>query len=213
MNHNKAIIYDIETIVDVPKELTKEYEKYMENSKSGFVAYPPFNKIVCIAWLNLGYDRTNNLWKPSLKNGIIDKGYISGSDEKDIVTKFVTMLNKEQYSKFIGYNIKAFDNPMITWKAYQNKLTIPSYITESYKYSLTPVFDIKLALNNFDLFPLSMRTACISLGLPDPKKNGDGNDVAALYAARNYDAIGKYCLEEDVIGNYELFKIISRYKL
>ncbi len=212
MNYNKAIVYDIETVVDIPTELIDEYDRYKELSKSGFVAYPTFNKIVCIAWLNLGLDKETNTWKPALKNGIIDKQYISGPDELPIITKFCSILNKENYGKYIGFNIKAFDNPIICWKAYQNKLTIPASMSDTYKYSLNPVFDVKLALNNFDQFPLSMRTACISLGLPDPKKNGDGSNVAKLSANGEYDKIGKYCLDEDVMGTYELFKIIHSYK-
>lgn len=211
MTKRKAIVYDIETIVDVPKNLEEEYNRYKENTKNGFVTHPAYNKIICIAWQVIEYDKLYG-WVESTINGKSDNGYVSGKDEKLICNTFLDKLTFEKPNLYIGYNNKSFDNPIIFWKAYQYKLVLIKGFLDTYKFNLFPIYDVKLALSNFDQFPLSMRTACISLGLPDPKIGMDGSDVAELYSAGEYDKIGEYCLKQDVGSTFNLFKYIYDYK-
>lgn len=211
MTKRKAIVYDIETVTNIPVELEEEYAKYKENTKNGFVTHPAYNKIVCIAWQIIERN-PNQEWEISTINGIPIRKYLSGTDEKSICKGFLDTLLNEKFELFVGYNVKSFDNPLIFWKAYQHNLKIYNAFLDTYKFNLYPVYDVKLALSNFDQFPLSMRAACISLGLPDPKIGMDGGDVAELYSKKEYDKIGEYCLNQDVPATFELFKKIYNYK-
>lgn len=210
MNNIKAMVYDLESVTNIPKGLEEEYARYKENTKTGFVSHPAYNKIICISWRVLELT-DDNQWKDFLIDGKPDAGFISSDDERLVTVKF---LDKMAYTKpgyIVGYNNKSFDNPLIIWKGYQYKLSIYRSFLDTYKFNLSPVYDVKLALSNYDQFPLSMRAACISLGLGDPKEGGDGGDVAELYAKGEFDKIGIYC-SKDVDFTVKLFKYSYQYK-
>lgn len=207
----KAIVYDVESIKEVPKELQEQYDLYLQNSKSQFVSYPQFNKIICIGYILIEKISNDSPWQICKLNGKPIMDAIVSDDEPTIVKNFLNVLNTNNCSLFIGYNNKSYDNPIIRWKAYKYKFDIPYAFMDNYKYNLRPVYDVKLAYNDFDQYPLSLRTLCISLGIKNPKADCEGAAVAELFMNKEYTKISEYCIE-DLKSTLEAFKLIYKYK-
>jgi len=157
------------------------------SNEAGF--YPEFIKMICIS---AGYYKEDE-WR-------CDSFY--GHDEKENLEKFADLLSKTQSRfKLCGHSIKRFDMPYIAKRMAINGIKIPYDLNNGDKkpWEITAV-DIAeewgFGCNQEKYTPLDW--ICVSLGVPTPKTDISGAQVAGAYYNDNrLEDIKDYC-ERDV---------------
>ncbi len=170
--------------------------------------YAEFGKIVCIS-----------AGIATIRNGLrhFRVKSFAGRDEKVLLTDFAQMLNgftipvgkKElDASKNIcGHNIREFDFPFIARRMLINGLKLPAILDIAGKKP----WEVKL-LDTLDLWKFgdfkhytSLKLLTTIFGIPSPKDDIDGSDVARVYYQENdVERIAIYC-EKDVLATAQLF--------
>ena len=162
-----------------------------------------FAKIACISF---GYfKKENNAWQLRIKS-------ICSENEADILNKFIATLNnlytRHQKWIFTGHNIKEFDIPFLCRRLLVNNLQIPACIDfQNMKPWETPVMDT-LHLWRFGDYKhyTSLKLLAATLGVPSPKDDIDGSQVAHVYWNEDQlDRICTYC-QKDVIATAQLLR-------
>jgi predicted PolB exonuclease-like 3'-5' exonuclease len=199
----KILFLDIETVPqyssvleldDVEHELwQKKSARLVEDGMSDEDLYKKagifaeFGKIICISAAFL---------RP--KNGSYEMRVRSfyGDDEKEILNSFMAMVNKYFNTKkifFCAHNGKEFDFPFIARRALINGIQIPLTLDSR---GMKP-WEIQhldtMELMRFGSSNMSLRAACLLLGIKDPKEHMDGEDVWECFKRHDMAPIGKYC--------------------
>jgi len=158
--------------------------------------YSEFGKIICIS---VGIIREKNPMNFRLKT-------FFGKDEKLLLSEFSGMLSKFSNSHkealLCAHNGKEFDFPYIARRMIINRLIIPEILDNAGKKP----WEIKL-LDTMDLWKFgdyknytSLDLLTTVLGIPTPKDDIDGSQVAGIYYIEdNIQRIVKYC-EKDVLA-------------
>ena len=166
--------------------------------------YSEFGKIICIS---VGIIRERNPMNFRLKS-------FFGKDEKLLLTEFSGMLSKFSKSHkealLCAHNGKEFDFPYIARRMIINGLIIPEILDNAGKKP----WEIKL-LDTMDLWKFgdyknytSLDLLTTILGIPTPKDDIDGSQVAGIYYSEdNIQRIVKYC-EKDVLA---IARVLSRF--
>jgi len=159
--------------------------------------YAEFGKIVCIS---TGILRNEVLWIKSFY----------GDEEKNVLEEFTATLNKAQekrYGFLCAHNGKEFDYPYLIRRLLLNALPVP------------PILDLSgkkpWEVNHLDTMELwkfgdyknytSLELLATIFGIPTPKDDIQGSDVARVYWEEGDLArIVKYC-QKDVITIANLF--------
>jgi 3'-5' exonuclease len=173
--------------IDQPIELDASYKKVG-------ALYPEFAKIVCISIGKI------------VNNALQVKSYF-GDNEKDLLVEFTEVLGKMQARNkalvFAGHCIKGFDLPFIMRRCIVNGVETHSM----FDFGTTKPWEI----NVIDIFELwkgssfnsaSLINMAVALGLPSPKDDIAGYEVAATYWNSKDNSglqrIATYC-EKDVL--------------
>jgi DNA polymerase elongation subunit (family B) len=133
-----------------------------------------------------------------------------GNDEKLILKDFAELLDKFCTSKehtLCGHNIKEFDIPYICRRSLIHEITLPSILNISSKKPWEITFIDTLELWKFGDFKsfTSLKLLCAVFGIPTPKDDIDGSQVASVYyKEKNIDRIATYC-QKDVIATAQVF--------
>lgn len=158
--------------------------------------YSEFGKIICIS---VGIIREKNPMNFRLKS-------FFGKDEKMLLSEFSGMLSKfsksHQEALLCAHNGKEFDFPYIARRMIINGLVIPQILDNAGKKP----WEIKL-LDTMDLWKFgdyknytSLDLLTTVLGIPTPKDDIDGSQVAGIYYTEdNIQRIVHYC-EKDVLA-------------
>jgi len=166
--------------------------------------YSEFGKIICIS---VGIIREKSPMNFRLKS-------FFGKDEKLLLTEFSEMLSKFSKSHkealLCAHNGKEFDFPYIARRMIINGLMIPQILDNAGKKP----WEIKL-LDTMDLWKFgdyknyaSLDLLTTILGIPTPKDDIDGSQVAGIYYIEdNIQRIVKYC-EKDVLA---IARVLSRF--
>jgi 3'-5' exonuclease len=158
--------------------------------------YSEFGKIICISG---GLIREKNPFIFRLKS-------FYGDDERNLLSEFSSMLAK--FSKtnrdavLCAHNGKEFDFPYIARRMIINGLIIPEILDNAGKKP----WEIKL-LDTMDLWKFgdyknytSLELLTSVLGIPTPKDDIDGSQVAGIYyVEKDLERIVRYC-EKDVLA-------------
>ena len=172
----------------------------MYDLKSGIFA--EFAKIVCISvgYLKIGSDFTFRV-----------KSF-SGDDENKILADFKGLLDKH-FNNFnrdflCGHNIREFDIPFICRRMIINSIDFPELLNISNKkpWELNYLLDT-LQMWKFGDFKnyTSLRLLSYCLGIPSPKDDIDGSQVASVYYDEgDIERITRYC-EKDVVTTARVF--------
>jgi 3'-5' exonuclease len=166
--------------------------------------YSEFGKIICIS---VGLVREKNPFRFRLKS-------FYGKDEKTLLTEFSGMLNKfsgnNTESLLCAHNGKEFDFPYIARRMIINRIPLPDILNNAGKKP----WEIKL-LDTMDLWKFgdyknytSLDLLTTILGIPTPKDDIDGSQVAGIfYKEDDIERIVRYC-EKDVLA---IARILLRF--
>jgi DNA polymerase elongation subunit (family B) len=130
-------------------------------------------------------------------------------DERALLHDFATMINKTftPEHNICGHNIKEFDIPFIARRMLINGLELPSALDISGKKPWEVRFLDTLELWRFGDYKnyTSLKLLTAVFGIPTPKDDIDGSQVASVYyEEKNLDRIAIYC-EKDVLATAQLF--------
>ena len=140
--------------------------------------------------------------------------------ESSVLEDFGELLNKHFSSpdKFAicGHNIKEFDIPYICRRLLVNQLPFPRMLDIAGKKP----WETKHLLDTLELWKFgdlknftSLRLLAAIFGIPSPKDDISGADVAKVYwEDRDLDRIAAYC-EKDVLATVQLFLKLRRLPL
>ena len=181
-------------------------EKYSEEAtadygyQNGAGIYAEFAKIVCIS-VGVIY------FKGSEKH-IRTKSF-AGHDEVKLLHDFALMASTFLASKHYvcGHNIKEFDIPFICRRMLVNGITIPNALDVSGKKPWETSFIDTLELWKFGDFKnyTSLKLLTAIFGIPTPKDDIDGSQVASVYYnEQDVSRISLYC-EKDVVATAQVY--------
>jgi 3'-5' exonuclease len=215
------LFLDIETVPEVENfnDLDDEMKELFEHKtqyqrKEDFTAeefyeragiWAEFGKIVCIS---VGYF----IVKGDIRNFRVTSFW---GDEKKILTDFSNLLNthyNQPHQVLCGHNAKEFDIPFIARRMIINSIAIPS------KLNLFGKKPWEIAhLDTMELWKFgdykhysSVKLLTKILGIPSPKGDIDGSQVAEVFYKQNdIDRIVTYC-EKDTIAVAQIFLRLRR---
>ena len=182
-------------------------EKYSEEAtadygyQNGAGIYAEFAKIVCIS-VGVIY------FKGSEKH-IRTKSF-AGDGEVKLLHDFAVMASKFLASNqhyVCGHNIKEFDIPFICRRMLVNGITIPNALDVSGKKPWETSFIDTLELWKFGDFKnyTSLKLLTAIFGIPTPKDDIDGSQVASVYYnEKDVNRISLYC-EKDVVATAQVY--------
>lgn len=156
--------------------------------------YSEFAKIVCIGIGSL-YTHQGQ-WKMRLKS-------ITGDDEKVLLNDFCSIITRftkmHAGMRFCGHNIKEFDIPFISRRMIINNQQLPECLQLWGKkpWEVTHIDTMDMwRFGDYKNFT-SLALLAAVLGIPSPKSDIDGSQVAGVYyKERDLERIGRYCLQD-----------------
>lgn len=163
--------------------------------------YSEFGKIVCIS---AGIIKVEN-GERTLR---VKSFY--GHDEVMLLKEFSAALisfTSHPGTNICGHNVKEFDFPYIARRMIINGLPLPDILDVAGKKPWEVKFIDTLDLWKFGDFKhyTSLNLLTHILGIPSPKDDIDGSQVASVYYEENdVERIAKYC-EKDVLATTQLF--------
>jgi len=209
------LFLDIETVPEVARfselssvkqelyALKTKYQRKDEISAEDFYEragiWAEFGKIVCIS---VGYfvsvDNKRSFRVKSLSG-----------EEKELLESFKTLLNNhfnETNHLLCAHNGKEFDFPYIARRMIIHRIELPSKLNLFGKKPWEVAHLDTLELWKFGDFKhyTSLKLLTNILGIPSPKEDIDGSDVARVfYEEKDLDKIVKYC-ERDTVAVAQL---------
>ncbi len=182
-------------------------EKYSEEAtadygyQNGAGIYAEFAKIVCIS-VGVIYFKGN-------EKHIRTKSFV-GDDEAKLLRDFALMASKffVSYQHYVcGHNIKEFDIPFMCRRMLVNGITIPNALDVAGKKPWETSFIDTLELWKFGDFKnyTSLKLLTAIFGIPTPKDDIDGSQVASVYYnEKDVNRISLYC-EKDVVATAQVY--------
>ncbi|MDD6357806.1 MAG: 3'-5' exonuclease [Bacteroidales bacterium] len=204
--------YDYRSLSDAEREL---WEVKFQQTKSRFDddataeygylnsagIYAEFGKIVCISVGFLSVRDGKQIFR--LKS-------FCGDDEKKLLDDFAQLLRRS-YSglenNLCGHNIKEFDAPYIARRMLINGLPLPEILDVAGEKPWNVHFLDTLELWRFGDYKnyTSLKLLTHVFGIPTPKDDIDGSQVAGVYYNdKDVKRIAVYC-EKDVLATARLF--------
>jgi DNA polymerase elongation subunit (family B) len=162
--------------------------------------YAEFGKIVCISIGGIQMEEDGKtFWSHSF----------AGSDEKQLLEDFAAILNKPKNKRkyLCGHNIKEFDVPFIARRMLINGIKLPDSLNIAGKKPWEVNFIDTLDLWKFGDYKhyTSLNLLTNIFGIPSPKDDIDGSEVARVFYEENdIERIAVYC-EKDVLATAQLF--------
>lgn len=222
---DKILFLDIETVPmaahfdDLSEEMqhlwTEKFErlnkrmpeKYAEGCTAAWAfdnsagIYAEFGKIVCIS-VGFCYTKNDELH-------LRTKSF-AGEDEKQLLADFLDLAERfvttSQHS-FCGHNIKEFDIPYLCRRTLINGLHLPDCLQISGRKPWDLNFIDTLNLWKFGDYKsyTSLKTLTAIFGIPTPKDDIDGSEVAQVYYQKHdIKRISVYC-QKDVAATTQVY--------
>jgi DNA polymerase elongation subunit (family B) len=171
--------------------------------------YAEFGKIVCIS-VGFIHHQANVI-------SFRTKSF-AGDNEKKLLTDFIALIVKFCTSKehtLCGHNIKEFDIPFICRRLLINGLALPPIFQLAGKKPWEINFIDTLELWRFGDYKnyTSLKLLTAIFGIPTPKDDMDGSQVAQVYYKENdVDRIARYC-QKDVLATAQVFLRMKGMKM
>ncbi len=180
------------------------------SSKAGIFA--EFGKIICISvgYVLLGSGNKVNVRLKSF----------AGDDEKEILTNFAQLLegyfSDPSKHYLCGHNIKEFDIPYLSRRMLVHNIKLPTMLNISGKKP----WQVEYLLDTMDMWKFgdyknytSLRLLSYLFGIPSPKDDIDGSQVALVYyQVKDLERIVKYC-ERDVLTVIKLLLTWNQFPI
>lgn len=204
-----AIIWDLETILDIPAyrraygspEMTDEEAEAHHGDK---FAKAPLHLIACIGAVVA--ERGEWGWRVQS----IGAPHIGTRTEPEIIAAFVSKI-EELRPQLVTFNGHGFDLPVLRYRAMVHSLAAPGLNCRNYynRYS-EDCLDLCDALSSFDgRSRVTLDALCRVLGLPGKPEGIEGSKVGEFVRSGRIQEVADYC-ETDVVNTYRLF---LRYEL
>ena len=224
LNIEKVLFLDIETVPNFPKYSdATESEKKLWNHKADTLSrgestgeemyeragiYAEFGKIICIS---VGYLHQIE----GGRYGFRTRSFF-GDDEGTLLQEFADLLSNHFNRKdqiLCGHNAKEFDFPYIARRMVVNSIEIPRILDMS---GLKP-WQVP-HLDTMELWKFGDRKSFTSLklmahvlGIPTPKDDIDGSDVARVYYQENdLGRIERYCQKDTLAVAQVLLRLMGK---
>jgi predicted PolB exonuclease-like 3'-5' exonuclease len=180
----------------------------MYHNKAGIFA--EFAKVVCIS---IGYLRLGQKCTLRMKS-------FAGKDEKKILKDFTEVMDKHfdnpKKDYLCGHNIKEFDIPFLCRRMVVNDIAFP----ELFDISSKKPWEVNYLLDTIQMWKYgdyknytSLRLLAYALGIPSPKDDIDGSQVARVfYEEDDLNKITRYC-EKDVLTTVNVFLKLAGFDL
>jgi len=160
--------------------------------------YAEFGRVVCISVGRFRYTPAGEL-RFSVKS-------FYGHDEKQLLREFSEVISHRPHFRLCGHNAKEFDLPYISRRLLINGLELPPHLDTAGKKP----WEIP-HLDTMELWKFGDRKSFTSLsllaamfGIPTPKDDIQGKDVARVYYEENdLPRIARYC-QKDIITTARL---------
>lgn len=201
----KKIVIDIET---VPREgiMDTWYAEWAGNKNPDAAPeeleysaglYPEFGRVCCVCLKEYGTD------------DVLGRVARNLNDERDLLYWLGSYLDQPGVS-LIGHNIKGFDIPFLAKRYLAHSLPLPSALKLAGKKPWEITHQDTMELLRFGNFSnMSLRSACLLLGLDDPKENDSGKSVWDKFRAGDLESIQTYC-EGDVNSTEAVYSAIEQ---
>ena len=163
--------------------------------------YSEFGKIVCISVGFIHYKGPEMFFRTKS---------FAGDDEVKLLSDFASLLARFCTSRehtLCGHNIKEFDIPYICRRMVIHGIALPSVLNISGKKPWEIQFIDTLELWKFGDYKnyTSLKLLTAVFGIPTPKDDIDGSQVAAVYyGENNIQRIALYC-QKDVVATAQVF--------
>jgi 3'-5' exonuclease len=175
--------------------------------------YAEFGKIVCITIGFLVRPQDGSPTVLRLKSFTHHNEAFLLQDFADLLDKYYN--NPDKFA-FCGHNIKEFDIPYICRRMMINGLVLPRMLDISGKKP----WETKHLVDTMELWKFgdiknytSLNLLTQVFGIPSPKDDMDGSDVAGVYwVEQDLDRIAAYC-EKDVLATAQLYLKFRRMAL
>jgi hypothetical protein len=183
-----------------------------ETSEQGYLkragVYAEFAKAICICIGFLHFDRDRKCKVLRLKTFV-------GDDEQKLLYDFAVAMKKgfteAERFHFCGHNIREFDIPFLCRRMLINRIELPDIFDISGKrpWEMQDVDTLQLwKFGDYKSYT-SLKLLAEVLGLPTPKNDIEGKDVARVYwQEKNLPRITEYC-SKDVIT---VARLLLRFK-
>lgn len=164
--------------------------------------YAEFGRVVCIS-VGYCYLKDGKNWHLKTKSFCSD-------DEKQILIDFFELLGRfvnTPYHNLCGHNIKEFDIPYVCRRALVNGLSLPECLQIWGRKPWETRFIDTLEMWKFGDYKsfTSLKTLTAIFGIPTPKDDIDGSEVARVYyKERDLQRISIYC-QKDVVATTQVF--------
>lgn len=218
LNEKDILFIDIETVPGVPdlegfsEELQRLWDKKSsyfrkedEAAKDVFQRagiYAEFGKVICIS---------SGFIKDLDNRRLFRVKSVYGDDEKELLSEFAGMLaglSGGTYKFLCAHNGKEFDYPYLARRMLINGLDLPQFLDIAGKKP----WESAHLLDTLELWKFGEYKNFTSLdlltnifGIPTPKTDIDGSDVARVYwEEKDLKRIAEYC-ERDVLAVAQLF--------
>lgn len=188
----------------IRKRMPEKYDDEMTASQSysnSAGIYAEFGKIVCIS---VGY-----IYFQNAQMHFRTKSF-SGHNEQVLLGDFIKLVTKfcsTREHTICGHNIKEFDIPYICRRMLINGLALPPIFQIAGKKPWEISFIDTLELWKFGDYKnyTSLKLLTAIFGIPTPKDDIDGSQVATVYyKENNIERIATYC-QKDVVATAQVF--------
>jgi len=204
-SYRRAMVFDVETYaidgakdylepVAAPSNYVKEdaIKKYVEKETESQLGKCALDPDLCRI-VALGRYTDDHDWVVMLAE--------TEAEERVVLESFWNAIGPYPYPRLIGFNVIAFDLPVIIRRS--QYLGIPTRPIQMGKYRHPDVDDLMTILN-FDgaikTHGLRFYARRFGIEVDDPTQ---GKDVGALVAEGNWDAVGRHC-ESDILTTAKL---------
>jgi 3'-5' exonuclease len=201
------------TILRRPADEELEYDEMADVYAQRAGIYAEYGKIICISVGFMTRQQDSNEPLLRLKS-------FSNHMESSLLEDFAELLGKYFNSpdKFAicGHNIKEFDVPYICRRMLINQIQLPKMLDIAGRKP----WETKHLIDTLELWKFgdiknytSLRLLTAVFGIPSPKDDISGADVATVYwEDRDLDRISAYC-EKDVLATAQLYLKMRRQPL
>lgn len=114
-------------------------------------------------------------------------------DEARLIDQFFAAFDPYHSQTLVGHNIAGFDIPFLTRRALVLGVKLPAQWPKNVKPWSDKIHDTMQMLGGKDY--TSLDKLCRALGIPG-KDGFDGSQVAAAWAAGEFDRISEYCADD-----------------
>jgi DNA polymerase elongation subunit (family B) len=184
----------------IPEKYSEETSAAQAFAQSAGI-YSEFGKIVCISVGFIHYKGPEMFFRTKS---------FAGDDEVKLLSDFASLLARFCTSRehtLCGHNIKEFDIPYICRRMVIHGIALPSVLNISGKKPWEIQFIDTLELWKFGDYKnyTSLKLLTAVFGIPTPKDDIDGSQVAAVYyGENNIQRIALYC-QKDVVATARVF--------